>query len=82
MDLTAIFLVTCAVAFVLSAIDYFVDLGIARAGIALGLALLASIPLEGMWYGKVLGSLAAAFLTMAALQLIERINYRTVSRLR
>lgn len=82
MDLTAVFLVTCAVAFVLSAIDYFVDLGIARAGIALGLALLASIPLEGMWYEKVLGSLAAAFLTMAALQLIERINYRTVSRLR
>lgn len=82
MDLTTVFLVTCAVAFVLSAIDYFVDLGIARAGIALGLALIAFTPLEGTWYEKVLGSLAAAFLTMAALQLIERINYRTVSRLR
>lgn len=82
MDLVSVLIVAFAAAFVVSAVDYFVDLGIARAGIALGLALIAFIPLEGAWFEKALCSFAAAFLTMAALQLIERLNYRPAGRIR
>lgn len=76
MDLTSLLLIGFAVAFLASVVDYFADLGIARAGIALGLSAVATIPLNLIWYSGVLLALAASFLAMFLLQLIERLNYR------
>lgn len=74
--LTATILVAFAAAFLVSVVDYWFDLGIARAGIALGLSLAGIAPLALPWTTGVTCALAATFLAMFLLQVIERINYR------
>lgn len=82
MDLTSVLLIAFAVAFLVSVVDYFADLGIARAAIAAGLSALATIPLNLIWYSGLLLALAASFVAMFLLQVIERINFRAVRNVR
>ena len=82
MDLLTLCVVAFAVAFLVSLVDYFVAFGIARAGIALGLSLIATVPLDLTWWSAVTLALAASFLAMFLLQVIERMNFRTVGRAR
>jgi hypothetical protein len=76
MDLTSVLLISFAVAFLVSVLDYFADLGIARAGIAAGLSAIATIPLGLDWYSGLALALASSFVAMFALQIVERLNYR------
>ena len=78
----ATLLVSFAAAFLVSVVDYWADLGIFRAGIALGLSLLGFVPLAYHWATGLTCALAASFLAMFLLQVIERINFRTVGRVR
>lgn len=80
--LTATLLVAFAAAFLISVVDYWFDLGIARAGISLGLALIGVIPLNYPWATGLTCALAASFLAMFLLQVVERINFRAVGRAR
>jgi len=82
MELTSLLLIAFAVAFLVSVVDYFADLGVARAGISAGLSALATIPLNLIWYSGLILALAASFLAMFLLQLIERINFRPVRGMR
>lgn len=80
--LIATLLVSFAAAFLVSVVDYWADLGIARAGIALGLSLIGLAPLNYHWTIGLTCALAASFLAMFLLQVIERINFRTVRGMR
>ena len=80
--LIATLLVSFAAAFLVSVVDYWADLGIARAGIALGLSLVGLAPMNYHWTLGVTCALAASFLCMFLLQVIERINFRPVGRMR
>lgn len=80
--LIATFLVSFAAAFLVSVVDYWFDLGIFRAGIALGLCLLGFVPLSYNWTIGLTCALAASFVAMFLLQVIERINFRTVRGMR
>ena len=80
--LIATLLVSFAAAFLVSVVDYWADLGIARAGIALGLSLLGFLPLAYHWTVGLTCALASSFLAMFLLQVIERINFRAVGRMR
>lgn len=82
MDLVLVILAACAAAFVISAVDYFVDIGIWRAALALALSLVVLIPLGGISYAGMVAALASSFLAMTFLSLIERVNYRPVGRYR
>lgn len=82
MDLMTLCVIAFAVAFLVSLVDFFIDLGVGRAGVAVGLSLVAVIPLGLVWWQGVLLALAASFVAMFLLQVIERINYRTVGRTR
>lgn len=78
----SIVVVAFAAAFLVSIVDYWIDLGIARAGIALGLSLLGFLPMQYPWTLGVTCALAASFLAMFLLQVIERINFRSVRGMR
>ena len=80
--LIATLLVAFAAAFLVSVVDYWADLGIARAGIALGFSLIGLVPLNYHWTTGLTCALAASFLCMFLLQVIERINFRPVGRMR
>lgn len=80
--LIATLLVSFAAAFLVSVVDYWADLGIFRAGIALGLSLIGLVPLNYPWTIGLTCALAASFLAMFLLQVIERINFRTVRGMR
>lgn len=82
MDLLTLCVIAFAVAFLVSVLDYFAYLGIGRAGVALGLSMLAVYPLGLPWWSGLALALAASFLAMFLLQVIERINVRTVGRVR
>ena len=62
--------------------DYWADLGIGRAGVALGLSLIGLSPLSYHWTIGLTCALAASFLAMFLLQVIERINFRAVRGMR
>lgn len=74
--MTSVLILSFAVAFLVSVVDYFVDLGIGRAASALGLSFLGVMALTVPWYQGVLIALSAAFLAMTSLTVIERINFR------
>lgn len=76
MDLYSVFIVSFAVAFVVSVVDYFVDLGIWRAAMSVALSAVGVVALELNWQQTALCALASAFLSMTALTLIERTNIR------
>jgi hypothetical protein len=76
MDLTNLALLAFLAAFVVSVVDYFVDLGISRAGIAVGVTAAATIPLEILWWQGLVMAMAASFVAMFLLQVVERLNYR------
>lgn len=76
MDLTAVLAVAFAVAFLVSVLDYFLDLGIWRAAVAVVLSAIGTWILGVGWPQDVLCALSAAFLAMASLTVIERINFR------
>lgn len=78
----ATLLVAFAAAFLVSVVDYWVDLGIFRAVIGLGLSLVGLAPFAFPWTLGLTCALAASFLAMFLLQVIERINFRTVGRVR
>lgn len=78
----SVLILSFAVAFLVSVVDYFRDLGILRAAIALGLSLIGVVPFEQPWYVALPAALASAFLAMGLLQLIERLNYRPPGRIR
>ena len=80
--LIATILVSFAAAFLVSVVDYWADLGIFRAVIALGLTLIGLSPLQFPWTTGLTCALAASFLAMFLLQVIERMNFRTVGRTR
>lgn len=80
--LTVTILVSFAAAFLVSVVDYWADLGIARAGIALGLSLIGFIPLNYHWTIGLTCALASSFLCMFLLQVVERMNFRAVGRMR
>lgn len=80
--LIATILVAFAAAFLVSVVDYWVDLGIFRAGIAMGLALIGVSPLDYPWTIGLTCALAASFLCMFVLQVVERMNFRAVGRVR
>ena len=78
----ATIVVAFAVAFLVSVVDYWVDLGIFRAAVGLGLALVGLVPFAYPWTLGLTCALAATFLAMFLLQVIERINFRAVGRIR
>ena len=80
--LTATLLVSFAAAFLVSVVDYWADLGIFRAGVALGLSLIGFFPIAYHWTLGLTCALASSFLAMFLLQVIERMNFRTVGRAR
>lgn len=77
MDIVAVVVIAFAVAFVVSVVDYWADLGIFRAGVALGLAMIGVAPLGLSWAAGLTCALAASFLAMFLLQVVERINFRS-----
>lgn len=79
---TATILISFAAAFLVSVVDYWVDLGIGRAGVALGASLLGFFPLQLPWTVGLTCALAASFLCMFVLQVVERMNFRAVGRIR
>ena len=76
MEISSVLILAFAVAFLVSVVDYFIDLGIWRAALALGLSVLGSLTLVLDWSFTTLTSLGSAFLAMAFLTVIERINFR------
>lgn len=75
-------LVSFAAAFLVSVVDYWTDLGIFRAVIALGLSLIGLSAFNYHWTLGLMCALAASFVCMFLLQVVERLNFRAVGRLR
>lgn len=82
MDLYTVIILAFGVAFLVSVLDYFVDLGIWRAAIAFLLSALGVVSTGWPWTTGLTCALAASFLAMFLLQVIERINFRAVGRTR
>lgn len=76
MDLNSVLLLAFAAAFVVSIVDYWTDLGIWRAGIALGVCCVSATTLGLDWKNWTIAVLASSFVTMALLAIIERVNFR------
>lgn len=82
MDLLTLCVIAFAVAFLVSLLDYFTYLGIGRAGVALGLSLIAVVPLGLPWWSGLALALAASFGAIFLLQIVQRINMYTLGRTR
>lgn len=80
MDLNALIFASFSVAFLISVIDYWVDLGIYRAAAALGIAMASAIPFQLPWWSGLMLALASSFLAMFLLQVVERINFKVARR--
>lgn len=76
MDISSVLILSFASAFLVSVVDYFVDLGIWRAVVALGLSFAGVVTFNLPWSYGALSALGAAFLAMTFLTVIERINFR------
>lgn len=78
MDLLWLVLMAAfAGAFLVSLVDYFVDLGIYRALIAMGASAVAMLPAAFPNIGLgVLLACSASFVAMFMLAVVERLNYR------
>lgn len=80
--LSVVVLVAFAAAFIVSVVDYWVDVGIGRAGIAWGACAVGVIPFEFWWPTGVICALAGGFVSMFLLTTVERMNFRAVGRAR
>lgn len=76
MDLYTVIVLACAAGFFISAVDYFLDIGIFRALIGLIAGLIGGYLLGLTWSEDIVAGCAAGFIGLGLLQIIERINYR------